>query len=220
MRKTLIVATLAALLPATVMASEGMSYTYVEAGWAQAEMDDDFYDDPKLDGEYVRGSIGLSRSFHAFGSWSRVELDDRTGPRRLGREVMLTETELGMGFHASMNDQMDFTADVAWVRAKLDRNLTVSYPYFPRPGVPAGSLTFTNASDVDFGRAMVGVRARPWVKAEGWIKGGYQKGSDIEGGWIGVVGAQFSFTPTWGLVAEYRAMENLNQATAGIRASF
>lgn len=220
MRKTFTVAALAALLPATAIASEGMSYTYLEAGWAQADMDDDFYEDPKLDGEYVRGSIAVSRGFHAFGSWSRVELDDRTGPRMLGRDITLTQTELGMGFHTSMNERVDFIADIAWVRAKLDRNLTVSYPYFPRPGVPLGSLTFTNDSDVDFGRAMAGVRARPLGKVEGWIKGGYQKGSDVDGGWVGTVGAQFSFTPTWGLVAEYQGMENLNQLTVGVRTSF
>lgn len=220
MRNTLIVAALAALLPATAMASEGMSYTYVEAGWAQSDTEDEFYNDPKLDGEYVRGSIALSRRFHAFGSWSRGEFDDRTGPRRLGRDMTLTQMELGVGFHTSMNEQMDFTADIAWARAKLDGSLTVSFPYFPRPGVPTGSLIIQNSSEVDFGRAMVGVRVRPWVKAEGWIKGGYQKGSDVEGGWVGSVGGHFSFTPTWGLVGEYRRMENLNQVTAGVRASF
>ena len=46
---------LAATPFATAVAGD-MSYTYVEAGWTEVKIDDDWLDDPKGDGAYIRGS--------------------------------------------------------------------------------------------------------------------------------------------------------------------
>ena len=72
MRKMLLAASLLALSPLSAFAADDLSYTYVEAGWTQFQVNDDFLDDPKVDGGYIRGSFAIAPQVYLFGAWSQV----------------------------------------------------------------------------------------------------------------------------------------------------
>ena len=51
----------------------GLSYTYVEGGWTQLQLDrNGAPSKPKLDGGYVRGSFAIAEQVHVFGAYSTV----------------------------------------------------------------------------------------------------------------------------------------------------
>ena len=61
MRKILLAAALLAAAPLSAVAAEGLSYTYVEGGWTQLQLDrNGAPSKPKLDGGYIRGSFAIS----------------------------------------------------------------------------------------------------------------------------------------------------------------
>jgi hypothetical protein len=42
----------------------------------------------------------------------------------------------------------------------------------------------------------------------------------MDGTWTGTLGGQVNFTPTWGLVGEVQAYDEVTQFSVGVRASF
>ncbi len=207
MRKTLILAALLAAAPVAASAAEEMSYTYVEGGLTQVRVDDDFLDDPRANGGYVRGSFAIAKQVNVFGGYSQVSDKYRVYGARLKYE--LAQPELGIGYHMNMSDRVDFTADIAWVR--LNAEVKIS-------GVPGYNGTYkdhTNAA-----RALLGVRGKPSPRTEAWLKAGAIDGSDIDSEFVGVLGGQVKFNKTWGLVAEVQLMNDVSQFSTGVRASF
>lgn len=207
MRKILLASALLAVAPLSAQAAERMSYTFVEAGWTQVQVNDDFLDDPKLDGGYIRGSFAIAPQVHVFGAWSQVSKTYREGPARL--ELELDQPELGIGYHLPMSDRVDFTADIAWTRQNVELTLKET-----------GFATVREKDHFNAGRATLGVRGKPSARTEAWAKAGYLDGSDMDGTWVGTLGGQVSFTPTWGLVGEVQVVEDITQFSAGVRASF
>ena len=61
---------LAAALPFTASAAENLSYNYAEADYAKTDVEG-----IKADGWGVKGSYGFLPNFHAFGEYSRQEID-------------------------------------------------------------------------------------------------------------------------------------------------
>ncbi|HDS1219484.1 hypothetical protein NJH49_10940 [Stenotrophomonas maltophilia] len=207
MRKLLIIASLLAVAP-LASAAEGLSYTYVEGGWTQVKTDDSDFNDPKLDGGYVRGSFALAEQVHVFGSWSRTSKSYHfTGA---SAKFELDQPELGIGYHMPWTDRLDYTADIAWVRQNAE--LTVKSDLFGREHLK---------DHTNLARATMGVRGKPSPKTEAWAKAGYMDGgNDFKGTWVGTVGGQINFTPTWGLVGEVSGQRDVTQFSAGVRASF
>jgi hypothetical protein len=116
-----------------------MSYTYVEGGWTQVQINDDFLDDPKGDGGYIRGSFAIAPQVHVFGGYSTVSKSYSAAGARL--KVDLAQPELGIGYHMNMSERVDFTADIAAVRvnAKVKiscRASTVPARITPPPDAP------------------------------------------------------------------------------------
>ena len=207
MRKTLILAALLAATPFAASAAD-MSYTYVEGGWTQLQINDDFLDDPKGDGGYIRGSFAIAPQVHVFGSYSTVSKSYGLGDgARL--KVELNQPELGIGYHMNMSDRVDFTADIAAVR--LNGKVKVS-------GAPGYNGTDKEHSTA--GRATVGVRGKPSARTEAWVKAGVMDGSDIDTTFVGNLGGQVSFNKTWGVVGEIQFIEDTTQYMVGVRASF
>ena len=208
MRTTLLVTALLALAPLTAVAApDGPSYTYVEAGWTQVKVNDDLLDDPKLDGGYIRGSYAIGLQAYVFGAWSQVSRSYGVPGGSLKLE--LDQPELGIGYRLPMSDRVDFTADLAWVRQNAEARLNRD-----------GFDSIRQKDHFNAGRATLGIRTSPTSNTEFWLKGGYLDGSDMDGTWVGVVGGQFKFTPTWGLVGEVQVIEDVTQYSAGVRASF
>lgn len=212
MRKILLAAALLAAAPLTAVAADGLSYTYVEAGWTQLQLDrNGAASKPKLDGGYVRGSFAIAEQVHLFGGFSSAS--DTQNYDVFGFDVRLKQTveqpELGIGYHMPMTDRVDFTTDLAWLRVNNEAKLDVEGFDSERTKV------HTNA-----GRATFGVRGKVSPRTDAWLKAGYIDGSDMDGVWVGTLGGQVNFTPTWGLVGEVQAYDEVTQFSVGVRASF
>ena len=96
MRKLVAALMLAATPFATAVAGD-MSYTYVEAGWTEVKIDDDWLDDPKGDGAYIRGSYAIADQVYLFGGYAEVSKTYRLAPGRVKFE--LAQPEFGIGWH-------------------------------------------------------------------------------------------------------------------------
>ncbi|MGN0858587.1 MAG: outer membrane beta-barrel protein [Stenotrophomonas sp.] len=207
MRKTLFLAALLAATPFAAQAADGLSYTFVEGGYTHAEMDlGDGFGNPKADGGYLRGSYALTDATYVFGGYSRVS--DSVSEAGLKVEADLDQYELGLGWHMPMTDRIDFTAEAAYVR--LDLKAKASFE-----GVSASDSDAMNA-----GRVTLGLRGTPSARTEAWAKAGAMDGSDMDSEFVGNLGGQFKFNPTWGLVGDINWIGDVTQYSVGVRASF
>ena len=207
--RTLIAAALLAALPFAASAAEGVSYTYVEAGWNQVEVDDDWLGNPDGDGGYLRGSFAIAENVHLFGGYSVVSTSYRYAPARVKYEV--AQPEFGIGYHQEFTERLDFTADLAWMRLEAKTRIS---------GTGDAELNGTYKDHVNGGRATVGLRGKPSARTELWARAGYIDGSDVEGSFAGYLGGQVAFNRTWGLVGEVEVIEDATRYSVGVRASF
>lgn len=206
MRKTLILAALLAATPLAAHATESLSYTYAEAGFTRAELDMDALGTLKANGGYVRGAYAFTPSTHVFGSYSNVSKTERSGGDRA--KLTLQQFELGLGWHMNMSERVDFTADIAYVN--LDTEVKASL----------GGDRFTVSDDSNAARATLGLRGTPSARTEAWVRAGAMDGSDMDSEFVGTLGGQVKFNPTWGLVGEVQWIGDVTQYSAGVRASF
>ena len=207
MKKSLL---LAALLAGTAFAANAneMSYTFVEAGYAKLKIDDSFLGDPEGDGGYLRGSFAIAPQVYLFGGYG--EVSDDYGFESASIDATIDQTELGIGWHTPLGDNLDFTADIAYLR--IEETLEVR-------GLGAG-VDGKYSDDAKGGRAALGLRGTPSPRTEAWIKAGYIDGGDFQGDWIGTLGGQVKFNPTWGLVGDIEVVDDSTRYFVGVRASF
>ncbi|HDS1137309.1 TPA: hypothetical protein QDZ75_001324 [Stenotrophomonas maltophilia] len=211
MRKILIVAALLAAAPFSASA-EALSYTYVEGGWTQLQLDNGGGSKPRLDGGYIRGSVAIAEQVHVFGGYTAVTKTYNHNYYDIAVRIKqkVQSPELGIGYHMPWTDRVDFTADAAWVR--LDEEFKMSFD---------GRQVDRLKNDINVGRVTMGIRGKPSRMTEAWAKAGYMDGgSDFKGTWVGTVGGQINFTKTWGLVGEISGYRDVTQYSAGVRASF
>lgn len=206
MRNLLAAALLAALPFAATAADESLSYTWVEAGWNQVEINDDWLGNPDADGGYLRGSVAIARNVHLFGGYSSVSKTYRYEDATIKYD--LAQPEFGIGYHQTFSERLDFTADLAWLRLNGKAR-------FDSLG-QSGSVR----EHVNGGRVSVGLRGKPSARTELWLKAGYLDGSDFDGSFVGTLGGQVNFNRTWGLVGEVEVIEDVNRYNLGVRASF
>lgn len=207
MKKSLALALALAVAPFAASA-DALSYTYVEGGYAKQHIDDEFLDNPEADGLFVRGSYDLGSGVNLIGGVSRTSYDETIEGVRV--DVDATEAELGLGYHQSMSERVDFIAELAWVRVDSDVE------------IDGEELVDGQATG---GRGAVGVRGRFNDVVEGLLKANYYDGGDFEDGeFTGVVGALFTINPTWGINAEIEhgdfAGVDTTRYNVGVRASF
>ena len=72
------------------------------------------------------------------------------------------------------------------------------------------SRSKAQSEDGDDGRVSVGVRHMFADSFEGWIKGHYTDGDFYDGSFSASIGGQFKFNPTWGVVGEVEAGDDLS----------
>lgn len=208
MRNTLILAALLAAAPFAASA-EGLSYTYVETGYSRLDPKSD-----ALDGAYVRGSVAIAPQVFVFGGYTRVTdtryysiFDD--GSHDLTEKYIASDSEIGIGYHMEFTEKLDFVADAAFQRSQLELKSNFL------------GDRYTTKDHANIGQVTAGVRGKPSARTEAWIKGGYFDGNAMkEGKFVGVLGGQVNVTRTWGLVTEFRFVEQSNQGWLGVRASF
>lgn len=212
MKKMLALALVLAAAPVAAFAGP-MSYTYVEGGYNRLHLDGgDYFDDTAADGAYLRGSYDFGTSgVNVFGSVGKVsDSYDLDGVRI---DADLRQEELGLGYHQSMSERVDFIAEAAWVRQVAD--VEASY---------AGNRA-SDSAIAHGGRASVGVRGQFNDMVEGLAKANYYGGGDFEDDtFTGTVGVQVKFNPTWGITGEIENGKIDGTSTTrymvGVRASF
>lgn len=125
-------------------------------------------------------------------------------------EGTLEQASVGIGYRQEMTERVEFIADISVLRSKIESDLRLR-----------GS-SIDNASDsTNLGFANLGLRGNPSPRTEAWVKAGYIDGNGADQGeFVGTLGGQVNFTPTWGLVAEAQFIDDANQYRVGVRASF
>lgn len=198
MRKQTILASLAALgFAGPALATDGFSYTFIEAGWVNQELDDF---DVDADGPGIRASVELTPAFHLFGTYSDLDFDVGAGGDVSGESL-----SLGAGYAWSLNDKVDLVGNLAWLRQEVDVNLS---------GFGSGS-----AEDDGFGVSGY-VRARPIEQLE--LTGGLSFVDFDEGGddTFFTVGARFFFTKMFAIGADISLNSDTTTYMLGGRVNF
>ncbi|MDR7135635.1 Ax21 family sulfation-dependent quorum factor [Lysobacter niastensis] len=193
-RSTLAALILLAALPFAASAADGVSYTYVEGGYAAASTDDvDVFGNPAdidSDGWAINGSGAIAPNFHVFGGYSNKEIDDTS--------VDYDQWRLGLGYNHELNSQIDLLTRVAY--EKFD----------------AG-----NDFDFDGWSVEAGVRGAITPNFEGYALAGYEDyDQGIDGDFYGRVGAQVKFNPTWGISGDVKFADGATEYFIGPRVSF
>jgi len=146
---------------------------------------------------------------YVFGGYERANKDFNLGGGFV-LEGTLQQATLGIGYRQEMTERVDFTADISVLRTKVESDLRLR-----------GRSLDDSSDSSNLGFANLGLRGKPSPRTEAWIKAGYIDGSDVdEGEFVGTLGGQVNFTPTWGLVGEVQFIDDANQYKVGVRASF
>ncbi|MGH8079373.1 MAG: porin, partial [Lysobacter sp.] len=120
MKRALLALTLAAALPFTASAAEGISYNYAEAGYAKTDAK---YSGNDSDGWAIGGSYAFHPSFHVFGNYSKQKTDAETFG---GFRIPSTDVDtwrVGVGYNHELSKRVDLVTRVAYEQAKFDNNL-------------------------------------------------------------------------------------------------
>lgn len=92
--------------PFTASAADGVSYNYVEGGYAKT----DLKDLPDADGFGVKASVAFHPNFHVFGDYSNQEFDNSN--------LDFDQWRLGVGYNHALTQRTDLLTRVAY--EKLD----------------------------------------------------------------------------------------------------
>ncbi|MDQ3206936.1 MAG: Ax21 family protein [Pseudomonadota bacterium] len=115
MKRSLLALTLLAVVPAltlsaTASAAEGLSYTYVEGGYAATDTDAG-----DADGFAINASGAIAPNFHLFGNYSNQEID--------GTNIDFDQWRLGVGYNHEINPRVDLLSRVAYERFDAGRDI-------------------------------------------------------------------------------------------------
>ena len=127
---------------------------------------------PRADGWQVAGSGAITDNIHAFGGYTRASAD---GAMDLEGKSM----HVGLGWNTRVGNSSDLVVRAAWLRNELDRPFDIS-----RDGV----------------QAEVGLRSGLGEHLETYVAAAYRDIS-ADSDFFARLGAQYKFTPSFGLVA-------------------
>lgn len=100
-KNSLLALALVAALPFAASAAEGVSYNYVQGGYAATNTDG-----ADADGVGVDGSVAIAPNFHLFGGYSNQELDNTS--------IDFDQYRFGVGYNREVNPSMDLVTRVAY----------------------------------------------------------------------------------------------------------
>jgi outer membrane protein with beta-barrel domain len=98
------------LILAAPALADGINYNYIEGSYQRVELDDSTFS-VDGDGYGIAGSVALGDNWHLIGGYNGTSFDVLPGV-----DVDLDELTLGGGFHTSLTPNMDFVANLAYVR--------------------------------------------------------------------------------------------------------
>ena len=112
MKKSLLAVTLLAALPFAASAAEGVSWNYVEGGYAATNTDGG-----DADGWGLGGSVAIAPNFHLFGAYGNQEID--------GTSIDFDQLRLGVGYNREISPSADLVTRVAY--EKFDAYVMAGY---------------------------------------------------------------------------------------------
>lgn len=185
---------LLAALPFAATAAEGVSYSYVEGGYAATNTDAG-----DADGFAVGGSGAVAPNFHLFGNYSKQEIEDTN--------IDFDQWRLGVGYNHELNPQVDLVTRVA-------------YEKFDAGDDAFGNDLDADGYSVEAGvRGALTPNFEGYAMA-GFEDGETIGGGDRDGEFYGRVGAQVKFNPTWGIGGDVKFIDGDTQVFVGPRMSF
>jgi len=194
MKQALFGLALLAALPFASQAAEGVSYSYLEAGYLGSRYDYYEWDavtgssthHERADGWAVRGAGAIAPNFHVFGSYSSLDFAPLDNHDAL---------KLGIGYHHEINSNVDLLTRVAYDRLETD------------------------FADYTGWSVEAGVRASLAHFLEGYALAGYED-FDSDSRFYGRLGAQFKFNALWGINGEVKLVEGHDEYFIGPRITF
>ena len=108
---TLLAALPALALSATASAADGVSYNYVEGGYAATNTDAG-----DADGVGINGSVAIHPNFHLFAGYSNQELDDT--------DFDFDQSRIGVGYNHQIAPAIDLVTRVAYEKFDAGSGLT------------------------------------------------------------------------------------------------
>ncbi len=195
MKRSLLALTLLAALPlAAANAAEGVSYTYVEGGYAATNTDAG-----DADGIAINGSGAISPNFHLFGGYSNQEID--------GSNIDFDQWRVGVGYNHEVNPRLDLLTRIAYEKFDAGRDFFGNKLQADSWSVEAG-VRGALAPNLE-GHALAG-----------YENGEDFDGRNRSGDFYGRVGAQLKFNPTWGISGDVKFVDGDTQFFVGPRVSF
>ena len=194
MKRSLLCLALLAALPLAAVAAP-MSYSYVEAGWMKSDTGGD------ADGWAANGSWAFHENFHVFGGYADQNVDDIYGSD-------FDQYQVGLGYHLSVNERVDFVSRVAWRRADFGHSDAV-LAMFPGAESSADGYTFE-----------AGVRAAPAPMFETEVALVYGDLDYDNGEFYVRLGAQVKFGQAWGVAGDVKLVGGDTQYFLGPRLSW
>lgn len=126
MKRTLLALTLLSALPFAASAAEGVSYTYVEGGYAATNTDAG-----DADGWAVGGSAAIAPNFHLFGDFNQQELENTN--------FDFDQWRLGVGYNHELNRNVDLLTRVAY--EKFDAGNDIEFDGYSVEAGVRGAMT-------------------------------------------------------------------------------
>lgn len=204
MKRSLLAAlTLLAAAPLAASAAEGVSYNYIEAGYAATSPDGN---DVDSDGWAINGAAAIAPNFHLFGGYSGQKTDDfNVGPARVDG-IDVDQWNFGVGYNHELNSQLDLLTRVGYQKIETD-------------SFNVGDVNF-GGSDRDGWNVEAGVRGAFTPNFEGYALAGYEDFERTDGEFYGRVGAQVKLNQTWGVNGEVKFVDGYTSYFIGPRMSF
>lgn len=147
----------------------------------------------KVDGAVLNGSVALGSRFHAFGGYEALDID--------AVDSDVDSWTLGFGYNHELSQSTDLVARLGYRNFDLNGPFDLSFE---------GESYFTE----------VGVRSQLAPSFEGYVYAGYERPQNGSGDYYGRIGGQYNFNPSWGLVADARFGDGVEQYFFGPRLSF
>ena len=108
MKKSLLALTLLVAAPFAASAAEGVSYNYVQGGYAATNTDG-----ADADGWGLDGSVAIAPNFHLFGGYSNQEIDDTS--------IDFDQWRAGVGYNREIAPSADLVTRVAYEKFDAGR---------------------------------------------------------------------------------------------------
>ena len=186
--------TLLAALPLAATAAEGVSYNYVEGGYAGTETDGG-----DADGWAVNGSGAIAPNFHLFGGYSNQEIDDTN--------IDFDQWRVGVGYNHEVSPRADLVTRVAYEKFDAGRDIL-------------GNDLDADGWSVEAGVRGALAPALEGYAMAGFEDGEAIGGGDRDGEFYGRLGAQVTFNPMWGINGDVKFIDGDTQFFVGPRITF